>query len=209
MTPERKQKIESVLSKRQPTLHVVLENVDDPHNVGAVLRSCEAFGVVDVHLLYYGGNARGKTQNAKSSPRMPRLGEIRSTSAASALKWLRINKWDSVKKMVAHFKKEKITIVTTHMSAKAIDASQADLSSPVAIVLGNEHDGVSPALLKASKVNVLIPMVGFVQSFNISVAGSLMLYEAYRQREKKGMYAKEQMKKGERGRMMKKWSGDK
>ncbi len=192
MTPERKKKIEAVLEKRQPTLHVVLENVDDPHNVGAVLRSCDAFGVVDVHLLY-------------TKKRAPRLGEIRSTSAASAVKWLRINKWDSVKKLVAHLKKQKVTLVATHMSSKAKDPAKIDLAGPVAIVLGNEHDGVSPELLKASKENVLLPMVGFVQSFNVSVAGALLLYEAYRQREKKGMYKEGQMKKTEAKEILKGW----
>jgi len=193
MTPERKSKLEAVLNKRQPTLHVVLENVDDPHNVGAVLRSCDAFGVVDVHLLY----PKGK---------MPRMGEIRSRSAASAAKWLRFTKWDSPKKLIAFFKKNKIAIVATHMSAKAKDPSKVDLAAPVALVLGNEHDGVSKEMLKAASANVLIPMVGFVQSFNISVAASLLLYEAYRQREKKGMYEKTQLKKPELKKMMKGWS---
>ena len=193
MTPERKSKLEAVLNKRQPTLHVVLENVDDPHNVGAVLRSCDAFGVVDVHLLY----PKGK---------MPRMGEIRSRSAASAAKWLRFTKWDSPKKLIAFFKKNKVAIVATHMSAKAKDPSKVDLAAPVALVLGNEHDGVSKEMLKAASANVLIPMVGFVQSFNISVAASLLLYEAYRQREKKGMYEKTQLKKPELKKMMKGWS---
>jgi len=193
MTPERRKKIEVVLDKRQPTLHVVLENVDDPHNVGAVLRSCDAFGVVDVHLLY----PKGK---------MPRMGEIRSRSAASAAKWLRFTKWDSPKKLIAFFKKNKVAIVATHMSAKAKDPAKVDLAAPVALVLGNEHEGVSKEMLKAASANVLIPMVGFVQSFNISVAASLLLYEAYRQREKKGMYEKVQMKKPELKKMMKGWT---
>jgi tRNA (guanosine-2'-O-)-methyltransferase len=192
MTPKRRKKIEAVLDKRQPTLQVVLENVDDPHNVGAVLRSCDAFGVIDVHLLY----PKGK---------LPRMREIKSKSAASAAKWLRFTKWDSPKKLIAFLKKKKIAIVATHMSAKAKDPAKVDLTRPVALVLGNEHAGVSAELLKAADANVLIPMVGFVQSFNISVAASLLLYEAYRQREKKGMYAESQLNKGEKTRILKNW----
>lgn len=193
MTPERKAKIIEVLDKRQPTLHVVLENVDNLHNVGAVLRSCDAFGIVDVHLLYPKGS-------------MPRMRDLRSKSAASAAKWLRFTKWEKPKDLITFLKKKKIAIVATHMSAKAKDPSKVDLTQPVAIVLGNEHDGVSKELLKAADANVLLPMVGFVQSFNISVAAALLLYEAYRQREGEGMYEEAQMKKGERARLMKKWS---
>ncbi|MCR4314518.1 MAG: RNA methyltransferase [Candidatus Uhrbacteria bacterium] len=206
MTPERKKKIETVLDKRQPTLHVVLENVDDPRNVGAVLRSCDAFGVIDVHLLYY---AKRKMNDGKSEGRMPRMREIRSKSAASAAKWLRFTKWEKPKDLIAFFKKKKIAIIATHMSAEATDVAQVDMSAPVAIVLGNEHNGVSKEMLKAADVNVLLPMVGFVQSFNISVAASLLLYEAYRQREGRGMYAKPQLKAREVKKMLKIWSGDK
>ncbi|MCC6563624.1 RNA methyltransferase [Candidatus Uhrbacteria bacterium] len=193
MTPERRKKMEAVLAKRQPTLHVVLENVDDPHNVGAILRSCDAFGVIDVHLLY----PKGK---------MPRMREIKSKSAASAAKWLRFTKWDSPKQLVAFFKKQKIAIVATHMSAKAKDPAKIDLARPVALVLGNEHEGVSKEMLKAADANVLLPMVGFIQSFNVSVAAALLLYEAYRQREGKGMYGEGQLKQAEMKKMMKGWS---
>ena len=93
------------------------------------------------------------------------------------------------------------------MSAKAKDPAKIDLTQPVAIVLGNEHDGVSKEMLKAADANVLLPMVGFVQSFNISVAAALLLYEAYRQREGKGMYEASQLKKGERSKILKKWDG--
>ncbi|MCK9360737.1 tRNA methyltransferase [Patescibacteria group bacterium] len=203
MTPERQKKMEAVLAKRQPSLHVVLENVDDPHNVGAILRSCDAFGVIDVHLLYH---VTRNTQHVASKVRMPRMSEIRSKSAASAAKWLRFTKWDSPKKLAAYFKKQKIAIVATHMSAKAKDPAKIDLARPVALVLGNEHDGVSKEMLKAADANVLLPMVGFIQSFNVSVAAALLLYEAYRQREGKGMYAEQQLKKGEMTKILKNWA---
>jgi tRNA (guanosine-2'-O-)-methyltransferase len=192
MTPNRKSKLEAVLSKRQPTLHVVLENVDDPHNVGAILRSCDAFGVIDVHLLY-------------PKDKMPRMREIKSKSAASAAKWLRFTKWESPKKLVTFLKRQKIALVVTHLSAKAKDPAKVDLTRPVAIAIGNEHDGVSKDLLKAADANVILPMTGFVQSFNVSVATALLLYEAYRQREGKGMYAKAQMKPTEMRKMREGW----
>lgn len=169
MTPTRKNKIEQVMSRRQKTLAVVLENVDDPHNVGAILRSCDAFGVGEVHLLYTINKA-------------PKNRELRSKSAASAAKWLNIKKWDSVSKLAAYLKKKKFKIAVTKLTGSSIDPAAADLAAPVAIVIGNEHDGVSDQLAKKADLNLVIPMVGFVQSFNVSVAAALLLYEAFRQR---------------------------
>ncbi|QQR61035.1 RNA methyltransferase [Candidatus Uhrbacteria bacterium] len=172
MTPERKKKIEQVMSHRQSTLAVVLENVDDPHNVGAILRSCDAFGVGEVHLLY--------TIN-----KPPRNRDLKSKSAASAAKWLKITKWDSVAKLAAYLKRKKFAIAVTRLSDKSVDPASVDLKKPVAIVIGNEKDGVSEALAKKATINLKIPMVGFIQSFNVSVAAALLLYEASRQRQKK------------------------
>ncbi len=203
MTPERRKKIEKVLEKRQPTLHVILENVDDPHNVGAVLRSCDAFGVVDVHLLYY--SIERRAQSAKPS-RMPRMREIRSKSAASAAKWLRFTKWEKPKDLIAFLKKKKIKLAVTHLSATSKDPVEVDLAQPIALAFGNEHDGISKELLKAADFNLRLPMVGFVESFNVSVAAALLLYEAYRQREGRGMYETSQLKKGEMKKIMKSWT---
>ncbi len=178
MTPARKSKIKKVMDARQKTLAVVLENIDDPHNVGAILRSCDAFGVGEVHLLYH-----GTPSNAPKNT--PKLRQIKhSKSAASAAKWLNITKWNSVPKLAAYLKKKKFRIAVTHLSAEAVDPAKADLSGPTAIVIGNEHDGVSPELTKKADLNLVIPMVGFVQSFNVSVAAALLLYEAFRQRSR-------------------------
>lgn len=172
MTPERKKKIEQVMSHRQSTLAVVLENVDDPHNVGAILRSCDAFGVGEVHLLY--------TIN-----KPPKNSQLKSKSAASAAKWLKITKWDSVAKLSAYLKRKKFAIAVTRLSDKSVDPASVDLKKPVAIVIGNEKDGVSEALAKKAAINLKIPMVGFIQSFNVSVAAALLLYESSRQRQRK------------------------
>ncbi len=182
MTPERKRKIKSVLARRQKNLHVVIENVDDPHNVGAILRSCDAFGVGEVHLLY--------TIN-----RPPKNRDLRSRSAASAAKWLKITKWDSVPKLVAYLKKKKVKIAVTRLSETSVDPASVDLRKPVAIVIGNEHDGVSDQVSKKADLNLVIPMVGFVQSFNVSVAAAILLYEAFQQR--RGKHAKSRLLRGE------------
>ena len=178
MTPAREKKIVSVLSRRQPDLSVIVENVDDPHNIGAILRSCDAFGVGAVHLLY-----------TKDKP--PRMSELRTKAAASALKWLTVEKWDSLPKLVKELKKRKQKIAVTALTGKAKEPAKTDLTVPLAIAIGNEHDGVSKALVKAADINLRIPMYGFVQSFNVSVATALILYEASCQRDAKGMYSKD------------------
>lgn len=193
MTEARRKKLEAVLSKRQPDLAIVIENVDDPHNIGAILRSCDAFGVMDVHLLYTEGKA-------------PRLRELRTRAAASSVKWLNIVKWDSRAKLVKELKKQKMTIAVTAMTGRSKDPAKVDLTKPLAIVIGNEHFGVSKELVKAADVNLRLPMVGFIQSFNVSVATALLLYEAFRQREKKGMYDEMQMTKAQQKTILKKWT---
>ena len=169
MTPARKKKIKLVESRRQKDLAVVLDHVDDPHNIGAILRSCDAFGIDQVHLLY-----------EKNRP--PRLGKLKTKSAASAAKWLNIKKWNSSADMIAELRKKKFKIAVTDLSKKAKDLTKTNLTGPVAIVIGNEHDGVSQAMTDAADLNIKIPMVGFVQSFNVSVAAAILMYEAFRQR---------------------------
>lgn len=193
MTPAREQKILSVLSRRQPDLAVIVENVDDPHNIGAILRSCDAFGVGAVHLLY-----------TKGKP--PRMSELRTKAAASALKWLSVEKWDSLPELVKELKKRKQKIAVTTLTGKAKEPAKTDLTQPIAIAIGNEHDGVSKALVKAADINLRIPMYGFVQSFNVSVATALILSEAARQRDVKGMYKERALKARERAALLKRWA---
>jgi tRNA (guanosine-2'-O-)-methyltransferase len=166
------------MSSRQKTLHVVLENVDDPHNVGAILRSCDAFGVGEVHLLYH------KDPNSHEAALSPKMSALKhSKAAASAAKWLKITKWDSVAKLAVYLKKKKAKIAVTRLTGTSVAPSEVDLSKPVAIVIGNEHAGVSDALAKKADFNLKIPMVGFVESFNVSVAAAILMYEAGRQRK--------------------------
>ena len=168
MTPQREQRIEYVTQHRQSNLCVVLDHVENPHNVGAILRSCDAFGVGAVHLLYTG-------------KQKPRLSDIRGT-AMSAAKWLNLHRWHSFDALATHLVDARMHIYPTVLTDQAIDPAVADLTQPTALVIGNEGVGVLPMWQSVATASLRLPMIGFVQSLNVSVAAALVLYEAYRQR---------------------------
>lgn len=174
-TEARIKKITEVLRKRQFDLTVVMENINDPHNLSAVLRSCDAVGVQKVHLIYYGDQP------------IPKLSD---KSSASAKKWLEIEKHNSVQACFEKLRGEGKTIYTTHLNSDAISIYEVDFCKPSAIVFGNEHLGVSEEALKSADKNIIIPQVGMISSLNISVACAVILYEAFRQRLNAGFYDK-------------------
>jgi tRNA (guanosine-2'-O-)-methyltransferase len=173
MTQERRQKIESVLSKRQNNLTVVLENVFDPHNISAVMRSCDAVGVQDIYVL---------------NTKIPPHDKWGKRSSSSANKWLTVHQFTSVVECLAALKGNYEKILTTHLSSDAVSLYELDLTGNVALVFGNEHDGVSEELRSLSDGNFIIPQVGMIRSLNISVACAVSLYEAFRQKQLAGQY---------------------
>jgi tRNA (guanosine-2'-O-)-methyltransferase len=172
-TSERREKILRMLYHRQPTLAIILENVHDPHNVSAVIRSCDAVGVLDVHLVYSGGQA------------FPELGE---RSSASARKWVRLVKHRSIEECYAALRAKHMRVITTCLGKPARSLYEFDLTEPVAIAFGNEHAGLSAEACSLADANLIIPQMGMVQSLNISVACAVVLFEAMRQRIARGMY---------------------
>lgn len=189
-TPERTEKLRRVLEKRQPDLTLVIENVDDPHNVSAVVRSCDAVGVFDVCLVY--------TQDRE----FPELG---AKSSASAKKWLNFRKFRSISECYKELRKENKKIFTTHLNRESKSLYDLDLTQPVALVFGNEHSGVSDEAVELADGNFLIPQVGMIQSLNISVACAVSLYEAFRQRLIAGKYLIPQFSKEEFNRIYNDW----
>jgi tRNA (guanosine-2'-O-)-methyltransferase len=177
-TPERREKILRMLSYRQPTLTVILENVHDPHNVSAVVRSCDAVGVLDVHLVYTGGQ------------QFPELGE---RSSASARKWVRLVKHHSIEECYTALRARGMRIVTTCLGEPAQSLYTFDFTQPTAVAFGNEHTGLSMEACTAADANLVIPQMGMVQSLNISVACAVVLFEALRQRMNAGMYQQPQL----------------
>ena len=178
LSDERAEKIYACISRRQPSLTIVLENVHDSHNVSAVLRSCDAIGIIDVHLVYHSGQS------------FPELGE---KSSASARKWVLTHKHGSIDACYDILRSQGKRILTTSMSNEAVSLYSVDFTEPIAIVFGNEHAGVSDDAIAKADGNMLIPQVGMIQSLNISVACAVTLYEAFRQRSQKGMYDSIQM----------------
>lgn len=175
MTPERKQKILDVLSKRQPDITLVFENVHDPHNISAVMRTCDAVGVQEIYILNT-ATSTSKRYGMKSS--------------ASAAGWLTIHHFDNTEACFTAVKKKYANIFATHLGEQAVSLYDIDLSASIALVFGNEHAGVTEEALRYCDGNFIIPQVGMVQSLNISVACAVSLYEAFRQRNSKGYYDK-------------------
>jgi tRNA (guanosine-2'-O-)-methyltransferase len=178
MTPERNNRLNEVLSKRQPSITVVLENVSDPHNISAVMRTCDAIGIQDIYVLNT-AIAKHKKWGAKSS--------------SSAAKWLTVHQFTDTQACFESLRKRYNKIYTTHLSSDAVDLYDLDLTESVALVFGNEHSGVSEELISLADGNFIIPQVGIIKSLNISVACAVSLYEAFRQKRNARHYDQPQI----------------
>lgn len=176
MTNERRTKIESVLGMRQDNLTVVLENVFDPHNISAVMRSCDAVGVQELYVL---------------NTRIPRHKKWGDRSSSSANKWLTVHQFTDAAACFAELRRKYQRILTTHLSSDAVSLYESDLTVSTALVFGNEHAGVSEEFRAMADGNFIIPQVGMIQSLNISVACAVTLYEAYRQKFAAGHYSQQ------------------
>ena len=189
-TEKRTSKIISVINSRQPSLRVVLENIHDPHNVSAVFRTCDAAGVPKVSLVYY-----------KES--FPKIGK---KSSASAFKWVEREKYKSIIECYQNLRNDGFIIYASSISNESINLYELDFTKKTAIVLGNEHRGVSEEAADLADKKFLIPMHGMVQSLNVSVAAAVILYEALRQRTAKGMYEKSEYSEFELGEKINRWT---
>lgn len=172
ITERRLERLRYAMRRRQKNLTLVMDNIHDPHNVAAVLRSCDAFGIPKVHLYY-------------TTEAYPALGR---RSSASARKWVDRKRHDDAQAMVAELKAQGMTILSSGFSDKAKPLFDWDLTQPTAVVLSNEHGGTKPELKSLVDGEIYIPMMGMVQSLNVSVAAAVILYEAFRQRNAKGLY---------------------
>ena len=191
MTPQRTEKLTSVLNKRQPDITVVLENVFDPHNISAVMRTCDAVGVAEIYIL---------------NTKIPRHKKWGPRSSSSAAKWLTIHQYENTDECFSSLRKRYSSILTTHLSSDAVSLHQLDFTKSIALVFGNEHSGVSEEIRSMADGNFLIPQAGIIQSLNISVACAVTLYEAYRQKELAGHYDQRRLDEARYDELLKEWS---
>jgi len=162
---ERIERIEQVLDGRTNTVATVVEGLINLGNISAVMRSAEALGCQPFHII----TGKGPFKN---SPR----------TTQGADKWLDLFYWEKPEDCVAYLKEEGYTVLVTHLDDESVPIGEIDFSNKTALVFGNEKEGVSPGMLSLADRHCIIPMVGFVESFNISVAAAVGLYHAYRDR---------------------------
>jgi len=185
MTPERLERINKMLNYRQPDLTVLMEGVHKPHNLAAVVRTCDAIGVSSVHAVW-------KNEQMRAS------GGI----AAGSQNWVDVHNYTNTKDAIDEIKKQGMQVLVTNLSDKAVDFREIDYTKPTAIVLGQEKFGASEIAKEMADQDIIIPMVGMVQSLNVSVANAVVLYEAQRQRELAGLYGHATISEDVRQRML-------
>jgi len=188
-TEKRIEKITKAITARQQSLRVVIENVHDRHNVSAIFRTCDAVGIPKVSLLY-------------TIEKLPKLSRITSSSAN---KWIESEEFTDTKMCFDSLKKEGFKIYSTILDAKAKSIYDIDFTDKIAILVGNEHRGVSKEAAELSDGTIYIPMKGMIQSLNVSVATAIVLYEALRQREVKGKYSKSDLTNNEIIKLIDNW----
>lgn len=172
-TPERLQRMTTVAQGRQTGV-VVLEDIYDPHNAAAVLRSCDAFAIHKVVFIF-----------EKQKPFNPR--KVGSVTSSSANKWLDFEIFHYTEDALLSLKQRGYHIAATALTEDSVSLFDADLSMPhLALMLGNEHRGLSQTAIDMSDTTLMIPMQGMVQSLNLSVTAAMCLFEVARQRQANG-----------------------
>lgn len=172
MTEARFRKIKSCLDRRQPDLTVVTDNVHKPHNVSAIMRTCDAAGVFSLHAVM------NTDENFRA----------RSGIAMGSDKWIDVSLYDSAYAAVEPLKARGFQVVAVHKSDSSVSFRNIDYCRKTAVLFGAELYGVSNAAAELADKHVFIPMQGMVESYNVSVAAAIVLLEAQRQRDLAGLY---------------------
>lgn len=188
-TKERIEKATKVLSCRQSDLRIVLEDITNTHNASAVIRTCDAAGVLNLDII--------------SSSQEPLL--VNKAISTRAEKWIQFHYYSSTSDCLRQLKEKGFKIAVTCLRGESLLYTALDYTQPIAIVFGNESEGISKEALELADYKISIPMIGMVHSLNLSVSVGIILYEALKQRWAKGLYKKRRLSPEEFDALLKKW----
>ncbi len=166
---KRQIKLETVISQRQTNIVVVLEDLHDPHNAAAIARTVEGFGIQNLHLIF--------EHEPSFNPK--KLGK---STSSSANKWLTFHTWRTTRDCFDSLKQEGCVIIGTTLTPDAVNLYTYSWQQKIALVFGNEHNGLSEYATQQCDAKIMIPMQGMVQSFNVSVSVGIVLGEVLRVR---------------------------
>ena len=166
LLPRRFERLKSVLNKRISDLTVLIENVEKPHNLSAIIRSCDAVGVLEAYAIF--NKEKCLTFNS---------------TAQGSQKWVKVNQYKETTEAIKVLKKKGFKLYGTNLNPKSIDYRKCNFNGPTAFVLGAEKWGISEEATSLVDKHIHIPMRGMVESLNVSVAASALLFEAIRQRQ--------------------------
>jgi tRNA (guanosine-2'-O-)-methyltransferase len=188
MKENRVARITQLLNNRQPDLTVFMDQVHKPHNLAAIVRTCDAVGIGHVHAVRAEGGIK----------------RCRGTTMGSD-RWVKTHRYDTFAQGMDVIRSQGMQVLAAHFSDKAVDFRAIDYTKPTCVLVGAEKEGVSEEAAAAADHHVLIPMLGMVQSLNVSVATAVILYEAQRQRQAAGMYGIRQIPDDEFERLTFEW----
>lgn len=189
MNPERFARLRRTLARRQPDLTVLMDGVHKAHNFSAILRNCDAAGVLDAHLVVPDGGV-----------------DLHHGTSAGTKKWIYVHEHSSAAAAAATLKSDGFRIVAAHPSDTSTDFRQVDFTRPTAVMMGAELHGISAEGLRLADEWIAIPMTGMVHSLNVSVATAILLFEAFRQREAAGMYSSSRLEADDFRRRLFEWA---
>ena len=188
MTPARLAKYKATLACRQLDLTIITDQVNKHQNIAALIRTCDAVGIHSAHVV----TPMDNMDNMDNMGTMSTM-EAHKGTALGSQQWVNIVSHDHIESALKAAKLQGMQLVAAHFSEQAVDYRSLDYSLPTALILGAEMHGVSAAALAASDHQVVIPMLGMVHSFNVSVAAAVILLEVQRQRDLHGSYQRPQL----------------
>lgn len=188
MTPQRLQRIQQTLSLRQPDLTVLTDEVHKDRNLSAIVRSCDAFAIPEVHCVWPDDSYH-----------------VHRNQSSGSGTWVNVKTHPDISSAIGHLKEQGFRVCAAHLSDRATDFRHYDFTQPTALMLGHEREGISDEAADLADEHLIIPMLGMVQSFNVSVAAAIILCEAQRQREQAGMFEDARLPDDEYQRLLFEW----